>query len=51
MGIRCTTVAPETTISGPKREQKEDVTFRLSFWEKASFFFNNNPKRAINITF
>ena len=37
-------------ILGPKREQKEDVTSRLSFWEKASFFFNI-PKRAINITF
>merc|ERR1711944_169028 len=52
MGIRCTTVAPETTnIRTEKREQKEDVTFFVYLFGKRPVSFSTIPKRAINITF
>jgi len=52
MGIRCTTVAPETTnIRTEKREQKEDVTFFVYLFGKKPVSFSTIPKRAINITF
>merc|ERR1711963_1207097 len=52
MGIRCTTVAPETTnIRTEKREQKEDVTFFVYLFGKRPVSFSTFPKRAINITF
>jgi len=52
MGIRCTTVAPETTnIRTEKREQKEDVTFSSIFLGKGQFLFQQSQKGQLTSPF
>jgi len=52
MGIRCTTVAPETTnIRTEKREQKEDVTFTSIFLGKGQFLFQQSQKGQLTSPF
>jgi len=46
MGIRCTTVAPETTISGLKKGTKRRRHFSSIFLGKGQFLFQQQPKEG-----
>jgi len=50
MGISVDDSSPRNNNIRTEKGTKEDVTSRLSFWEKATVSFLVSQKRAINIT-